>query len=174
MLLLIIVGFARSGKDTVADYLQEKHGFKKFVFSDFIVEEVKKRGLPVSKENLSKIGDEMRAKNGMDVVAKRLWEKAKEFEKVVACGARSVEEVEFLKAHADKVFVVKVVASPEKRFERKSPDEPANEKEFFARDVRDSKRKGLQGVLELTDCTIENNSTLNDLKKAIDDIIAKL
>lgn len=174
MKLIVLTGLARSGKDTVADYLQEQHGFKKLVFSDFLKNEVKKRNLEISKENLAVIGDELRKQNGMGVVAELLWNDAKNFEKVVASGCRSIEEIEFLKKKCNNAVLVAVVADANERFGRKLESDPQNQTDFFARDKRDIENKGLKKVIDLADFTIENNSTLEDLKKNALNLLSKL
>jgi len=163
MIIIALTGLARSGKDTAANVLAERFGFKKLVFSDFLRAEVEGRGLPVNKENMSKVGDELRKAEGMDCVAKRLWLEAKKFEKVVAVGMRSVEEAEFLKGRADSFYLIALKAEPETRFERKSMADPQAEKEFFARDERDVANKGLGKIIELADAIIENDSSVEEL-----------
>lgn len=174
MKLIVLTGLARSGKDTVADYLQEQHGFKKLVFSDFLKAEVKKRGLPISKENLALVGDELRKQKGMGMVAELLWDSAKNFEKVVASGCRSVEEIEFLKKKCHNAVLVAVTADQSKRFDRKLESDPQNQTDFFARDKRDIENKGLKKVIDLADFAIENNSTLEALKKNALLLLSKL
>ena len=72
---IILTGLVKSGKDTVANYLVMKYGFSKYVFSDVIVEEIMKRGIPNTKMNQSVVGDELREQEGMDAIAKRLVKK---------------------------------------------------------------------------------------------------
>ena len=168
MIIIALTGLARSGKDTAANVLEKKFGFKKLVFSDFLRAEVERRGLEISKENMSKVGDELRKAEGMDCVAKRLWLEAKKFEKVVAVGMRSVEEAEFLKGRAGSFYLIALKADPSMRFERKSEADPQAEKDFFARDERDVANKGLGKIIGLADIVIENNSTLDALEKKVE------
>lgn len=173
MQLIILTGKARSGKDTVADYIAEKYGFKKLVFSDFIAREAAKQGLEPSKMNLAKMGDILRKKMGMHAPAELLWEEAKKHEKVVASAARSPEEIEFLKEKADKVLVIEVAAGEDKRFERRDEQDPEKRDEFFSRDRLDLKKKGLKKATSLAEHTITNNSTINDLENQIDEVMDK-
>ncbi len=164
MAVIIVVGLARSGKDTFADYLVEKYGFSKFVFSDMLAEELVKRGEEVTKENMSRLGNELRAKEGMDAVAKRLVEKLKGVgnNKLVLVGPRSVEEVNYVKGKLGKVIVVETYAKKESRFKRRSDKDPGKEKEFFGRDEGDIETKGLGEVLKMTDRILENKGSLKD------------
>ena len=174
MKFIILTGLARSGKDTFADFLEKDFGFKKLVFSDFLKAEVAKRGLEISKENLAIVGDGLRKKDGMSVVARLLWDNAKNFEKVVASGCRSVEEIEFLKRRCKNAVLVCVKAKASERFERKLESDPQNSRDFFARDEMDIQNKGLDKVIELADITIENNSTLEDLKKKAEELVKRI
>ena len=176
MIGIILTGYARSGKDTVADYIAENYGWGKFVFSDCLVDAVKERGMEVNKENMSLVGDELRKERGMDVAARLTYEKAEEAncEKAVFVGARSVEEVDYLKQRLEKVHVVKITADADKRFERKSEKDPQEENDFFARDKRDVEKKGLNKVIDSATHTIENNSDLGELESNICKFIEKV
>ncbi len=169
---IIITGLARSGKDTVANMLKEKE-YSVFVFSDCLFDEVRKRNLELNKMNMSQVGDELRKERGMDVVAQLVFEKAKNAnsEKAVFVGARSLEEVEYLKKNLEKCVLVRVVAESDKRFDRKNSQDAQGRDEFFARDERDVKNKGLGKVIELADEEIENNSDFEALKKDVEKLI---
>ena len=173
---IIVIGLARSGKDTVAEYLERKHGYKKLVFSDLISEELQRQGLEVNKTNMSNIANDMRTQHGMDVLAKRMVEKMKKMreEKFVLVGPRSPEELSYVKKNCSKCIALKVETEREERFERKSEKDPVEMGEFFKRDKNDIENKGLGKLLLMADHTIANNSTINDLEKAIDEVIEKV
>ncbi len=174
MFLIVLVGKARSGKDTVADYIAKKYGFRKLVFSDFIAREAVKRWLEPTKMNLARVGDELRKEMGMAAPAMQLWEEAKKHEKVVASAARSPEEIEFLRGKAENTVVIAVSAENKQRFERRSEKDPRKENEFFERDKLDLRKKGMKKAIQQADYSIENNSTLNVLEKAIDEVMDKI
>jgi len=169
---IIITGLARSGKDTVANMLKKKD-YTVFVFSDCLFDEVKKRNLELNKMNMSRVGDELRTERGMDVVAQLVFEKAKNAnaEKAVFVGARSLEEIEFLKKNLEKGMLVRVVAESDKRFDRKNSQDAQGRDEFFARDERDVKNKGLGKVIDSADEEIENNSGFDALKKDVEKLV---
>ncbi|MCD6434129.1 MAG: hypothetical protein J7L14_00780 [Candidatus Diapherotrites archaeon] len=164
--IVALTGLARAGKDTAADILAKK-GFVKLVFSDFLKEEVRKRNLELNKMNLSIVGDELRAKHGRGVLAKYLWEKAKNYSRVVAVGVRSPEEADYLREKAEKFLLIEISAKPEIRFQRRSDADPQTFEEFMRRDERDIKNKGLAEVLKMADVKIDNNGTIAELEERI-------
>ncbi|MFH1239888.1 MAG: AAA family ATPase [Candidatus Diapherotrites archaeon] len=169
---IIITGLARSGKDTVAKMLHD-FGYDIFVFSDCLFDELRKQNLELTKMNLSQVGDELRTERGMDVVAQLVFEKAKNTnaEKAVFVGARSLEEVEYLKKYLEKCVLVRVVAESDKRFDRKNSQDAQDRVEFFARDERDVKNKGLGKVIDSADEEIENNSDFEALKRDVEKLV---
>jgi dephospho-CoA kinase len=173
MLVLVVVGLARSGKDAAAEYIKKKYKFGKFGFSDLIAEELKKSKIPATKENLMKKGDELR-KDDQGILGKIMAKKIKNRKKVVLVGARSPEEIAYVRKAADKLFVIKIEAKNEKRFSRKSDADPQESFRFFARDKIDIEKKGLQKVLDNADFAVENNGTLEQLYGKIDAIMKKI
>lgn len=176
MKVLVIAGLARSGKDTVADYLAGKYGFSKFVMSDALIAEMQKKGIATGKMNISKFGDELRRKKGMAAVAELVYARIKKSKakKVAIVGPRSAEEIEFFRRKFPGIKIVKVEAGREKRFERKDEKDPKQKKEFFERDERDSRNKGLKKVLGMAKIKISNNSGIDELKKKVDLLAGKL
>ena len=92
-MIICLTSLARAGKDTFADYLVDKYGFIKLNMSDVLRDELKAQGKEGTKEEMSLLGDEWRKLNGMDVVMKRTLEKAKQYDKVIITGVRSIEEL---------------------------------------------------------------------------------
>jgi dephospho-CoA kinase len=163
---IVLVGLARSGKDTVADYLKEKHGFAKLVFSDVLVKEARKKNLPETKMVLVGIGDQMRKKYGMDAVAKKTISSVPDSaKKIVFVGARSPQEFDAVKKSFPNAVLVMVRADKEKRFERKSNSDPCDKISFFERDKIDEEKKGLLELLKKATHEIVNDGSLFELKE---------
>lgn len=171
--LIGLTGFARSGKDTVASYLVKNYGFKAFAFSDIIIEHLKKMNREVTKENMSLLGDELRKEFGNDVMAQFLWERVKNFDKIVITGFRSPAEVAFFKAKT-RCILIYVEADAEIRFRRRTAEDPETKKAFFERDERDKKNKGLDVVIDEADYTLENNGTKEELYRRVDYLWKKI
>jgi len=118
MKIIGVCGKIGAGKDAVADYICRKHGFKKIVMSDLIIEEMKKIGRSVSRENIQKTTREFKAKHGKGIWAEKTIEHARErgFEKIVVTGLRDSEEIPIFRK--EDFTLVFIDASPEVRFKR--------------------------------------------------------
>jgi len=57
-----ITGTLGAGKGQAASYLVKKHKFKHYSVRELIVKEIKKRGLKVNRDNLVKVGNDLRKK----------------------------------------------------------------------------------------------------------------
>lgn len=174
-MIICLTSLARAGKDTFADYLVDHYGFVKLNLSDVLKEELLRQGLEPNKENMSLLGDTWRQKYGMDVVMRKTLENAKKCSNVVITGARSVEEITYLKSNAKDVVVISIKADAKIRFMRKNNDDKQSWSEFFARDQRDIENKGLSKVLGMADYAMTNNfSSKEEFYKEIDKLMAKL
>ena len=170
-MIIGLTGPARSGKDTIANYLVKEYGFKHFDFyRDVFLKEMKRRKLEPTKQNASKLGDELRKERGRGVMAELLYSKI-DAEDAVITGIRSPEEVEFFRSKTPKFYLILVEASPEKRFERRDSTEPSTYSEFLARDERDFKHKGMEAVFLMADYAIENDGTMEELHAKVDEVM---
>lgn len=176
MQAIAFTGLARSGKDTAADYLVKKYGFKKLVLSEQTITELENEGKPLTKINRSLMAESLRKRFGEKILAKRALEKAKErnLQKAVFTGVHQTAEVEFFKKNIEDFNLVAVKANPKKRFGRRTELDAQSEESFFERDRHDTKKFELGKVIDRADHTIENNSTINDLHRSIDELMQKI
>ncbi|MEM0372321.1 MAG: AAA family ATPase [archaeon] len=175
-MILGFTGLARSGKDVAAKYAVEKYGFEHLDFArDALFPEADKRGVEHDKISLSVLGDELRAEGGRGVLAKIIAGKMKEGVNYVITGFRSPEEVDYIRNSTDDdFFLVEVCADKLTRFERRNESDPQKMEDFFARDTRDLHNKGLSDVLKMADFKVENEGTLEELYKSVDELMKKL
>lgn len=178
-MIIGLTGLARTGKDTVAKHLVEKHKFKHFDFNkDVITPEMLARKLEPTKMNASYTANSLREKFGLGILAKKIVELIKEnnFEKgnIIVTGFRDVKEVELAKKEFPEFKLVLLTANSEKRFERKSSEDAADKEKFFSRDKFDTEKAGMDNVFELADFELENNGSLAELQKNIEQMLARL
>ena len=167
-------------------------------FSDQIKDEAKARGIPeksFTREILSRIGTELREKEGPGVLAARIAQKieawpGKERPEVFVCdGVRHPGEVEALRAAFGKRFtLVAVEAEPReivrRLITRRRPDESpdALRSEDGAIRLLEQELNGAPGknapnvgdCISLADVRVANHGTLEDLRRAVAAIFDKL
>jgi dephospho-CoA kinase len=170
--VILTVGFARSGKSTVAKHIGEEYGFKRIGFSDFITKELEKRNLETTKDNMMKYGEQFRQELGEDYLIKQVLEGIKENDKVVISGLRLLNEYEKIKTSFADTKMILVSSIEQNRFDRRK-DTSKTKEEFLARDEHDERVYAMKQVFEKRDYEIENNSSCKDLLEKVDEIIKK-
>lgn len=175
-----IVGPMCSGKSMVAKILGEK-GFFVTSLSDRIREELNKKNIPETRENLQNMGDFLRNKYGADVLSVLSLNLIARKELVVIESIRHPEEINLFKR--DNIKVIAINATPENRFKymqgRGREGDPVTLEEFLEKDKREHTPNGIHamdvpGCLALADILIQNNSTRNDLRREIHQSLATL
>ena len=61
MITIGITGTLGAGKGTIVDYLVKSRGFEHYSVRAFITEEIKRRGLPVNRDSMTQVGNDLRA-----------------------------------------------------------------------------------------------------------------
>ncbi len=174
MAVIIVIGLARAGKDTAADYISEKYGYAKYTFSSVLREMIEKRSEKATKEKMLRLGDMIRKQIGMDAVAKLLDKKISEKDNIVLAGPRSIEEINYFRKKFPLLKLVKVSAGKESRFGRKSRIDPQDAGGFYARDERDVETKGFGKVLDAAEIEIQNTGKKGKLFEQIDAMMGKI
>lgn len=179
-MLIGLTGKNACGKGEVAKYLIQK-GFDYFSLSNVVRDLMKKRKIPITRENMISFANQLRQKYGSSVLADMV---IKHLDMTTNCIIDSIrnpgEVIAFRKI--DKFVLLNIISSPEIRFERikkrNRPGDPKTFEEFQEMEKKELKDKEnfKQQLLEcekLSDYKIENNSSLKQLYKKIDNILNK-
>ncbi|VUT26175.1 MAG: hypothetical protein MOIL_01422 [Candidatus Methanolliviera sp. GoM_oil] len=135
-------------------------------------------------EEIGRFADLLREKEGMDAIAKRSLPRIKEILKdrainiIMIEGIRNLEEVKFFKSSFSDNFILIAIESPDRiRFKRvlkrKREDITRDFESFKRRDTREM-NWGIDRVIEMADIKIKNDSSLEDLKKKVRDVVEML
>jgi len=169
-MIIGLTGKNASGKGEVAKFLQDR-GFVFMSLSDVLRDELKKRHLPVTRDHLTEVGNELREKHGPAVLAERIMEKIGDSSHYVIDSFRNPSEVEAFRRRAD-FLLWSVEASSRMRFDRIKARARENDPMTFADFERVEKREAknldpnkqnLDDCRALADAHIANNHTLDAL-----------
>lgn len=95
-MIIGLTGTFGSGKTTIADHLKSKN-FQYITISDLVRAEAKKQNLPIKRETLQNIGNNMREIHGHNYWAKKVLEKINTNENWIVDGIRNPGEIEELR-----------------------------------------------------------------------------
>jgi len=176
MKICAIVGYAGSGKTTAIEAIRDL-GLV-VTMGDVVRNEAKKRNLEPSGKNIGRMAKELREKEGPGIIAEKCVDliKNKDERVIIVDGVRSISEVNVFRQFW-KFPIIAIVVSEHERFnrlfERGRSDDPKNLNDLKERDKREI-QFGLKEVIENADYKIQNNSTIEDLKKKTRNLILKI
>jgi dephospho-CoA kinase len=179
-LVLGITGRRGSGKDTIANYLKSRHGFRVLTYTnDVLAPELKKMGKEVTRENLIDLALSMRAKGGKFVLTKLICEKIEPKGFWAISGVRYPEEVEYFKtAFGSNFKLVEIACSTRKRFDRVvgrgTKGEGGMTFERFMEIEEKETEKIIGATIKLADFSINNDGTKQEFEKRIDAFAKKI
>ncbi|MBI4135916.1 AAA family ATPase [Candidatus Uhrbacteria bacterium] len=181
-IIIGITGTLGAGKGTIVEHLGKK-GFKHYSVRAYITEEIERRGLPVNRDHMVAVGNDLRAKNSPSYIVEQLYERAqKAGGNCVIESIRTPGEAEALKKKG-VFYLFAVDAKPETRYQRiiarKSATDNVSFKEFLQNEKRemhstDPNRQNLGKCIEMSDFQITNNGTFQELYQSVDKILEKI
>lgn len=182
-MIIGITGPSGSGKGTFVSFLQEKYNFIHFSVSDFLKEKVKEKNYPQGRDSLIKIANEIRKKYGGDYIVKKLYQKAvKSSKNIVIESIRNPIEAKFLKNKKNS-FLLAITADVKTRYKRiikrKSEKDNISFKKFLEQEKRemfskDPSKQNIKRCIEMADYIIDNNKSITNLKKQIEEVIKEI
>lgn len=180
--ILAVVGMPGSGKGTITDHLEDQ-GYPKVYFGGFVYEEVAARGLDIVKDE-KEVREDMRAKEGKEVFAKRAAKRARESfaegeQLVVFDGVYSWSEWKYLNEQFGEDLVTLAVftdkATRYKRFAaRKDKHRMYTEDDARRRDFEEIENLEKGGPIAIADHTFVNDGTLEDLTAKVDELLEEI
>lgn len=175
MKIYVTTGMPGAGKEEFLRCCEER-GAKVIRMGDIVRARAKQLGLDPSDASVGTLANEERRRYGKDVWAKRTIQFVGG-KTVCIDGSRNPEEIDaFKKAFGEDLKVVAIHSSPKTRHERLKArgrhDSPQSEAEFDVRDRREL-TWGLGEVIALADFMIVNESTTEELRKRICDLLDK-
>jgi len=180
-MIIGITGTDGAGKGTVVAYLATR-GYAYYSSRDFIVAEINRQKLPVSRNQMRLTANQLRQQHGNEFVVKQAYEKARAEGQtnVVIESIRAFAEAEYLKAHGGVLLAVD--ADQELRYQRvqqrRSESDQVTFSEFVAHEElekNDPDPHGMQKakVIEMADHIIINDSNVDELHSQVNAFLSK-
>ncbi|MBI3623262.1 AAA family ATPase [Candidatus Pacearchaeota archaeon] len=181
-MIIGVTGTLGAGKGTVSDFLISK-GFKHYSVREFIAKEIEKRGLPVNRNTLVEVANDLRERNSPSFIAEQIYDNAKSSgNNCIIESLRTPGEINALRNKGDFALIA-IDADPLVRYERISIRQSETDKvsfvEFISNEQRemtsiDPNKQNLSKCIEMADFKIINNGSFSDLKKDLEIILEKI
>ena len=166
-----ITGSFGAGKGAAVEFLVNEKNFIHYSVSGFITEEIIRRQLPVNRDSMIIVANDMRAKYGPSYFIDTLYARAKEDRgDVVIESLRAVAEVKRLKELGG--LVIGIDADSVVRYERSAARgslkdgvsfEKWSSQEKEESNTDDETKQNIFGALKESDFIIKNNGTIKEL-----------
>lgn len=178
-MILGITGTIGAGKGTLVDYLVTQKGFEHHSVREFLLEEIKKRGLPEHRGSMRDVGNELRREHHPAHVVETLHKRAGA--NAIIESVRTVGEAEFLKALG--ASIVAIDADKQSRYDRAVARGSSTDKVTFEQFVEEEDREmastepwdmNVFAVMDMADFRIQNDGTEAELHAKIDEMLATL
>lgn len=174
-----ITGSNGAGKGTIVEYLVKEKKFKHFWVTGLLIEEINKREMPVNRDSMRVVANDLRDKFGSGYLAEELLRRAEKSEdSIIIESIRTLGEIKKLKEKG--AIILAVDAKPKLRYERillrKSEKDDVSFEEFVEQEKKewtsdDPNKQNLLACKKVADYVIENNGTFEELNEKIEKIL---
>lgn len=182
-LILAFVGMAGSGKGTCVKHVVERTKAPFIYFGGMVYDEVNRRGLDIVKDEKT-VREDMRAKEGPAVLAKRVAQKTRDYladghNRVVLDGLYSWTEYTYLAGQFGDRLVTVAVAAPralrwQRILDRKDTHRVYTLDDIKARDIAEIENLEKGGPIANANYTVLNRTTPEDLFAQLDDVLREI
>jgi dephospho-CoA kinase len=179
-MIIGLTGTLCAGKDTVADYLEEK-GFGHVSLSAILREKAAERGIEITLDNLTKFGNSLKETESELFLVKEAMNGINSDENTVISSIRQPGEIDFLKTQKD-FYLIFVDANPKIRFDRlllrNRPEDPKTFEKFMENEEK--QMDGKSGGMNLSYCKqsadfiLENNDSREEFERDLENILERV
>lgn len=183
MIIIGITGTLGSGKGTIVDYLVRNFHFGHFSVRAYVTEEILARGLPVSRDTMVVVANDLRARHSPSYIVDELYRQAlQEGRDAIIESIRTPGEVDSLKQKGN-FYLFAVDANPLLRYERirmrKSETDCISFDTFLEDEQReysseDPNKQNLRRCIEMADFCFDNNGTVERLYLQVQETIDQI
>ena len=172
-----------AGKGTIVDYLTSQHGFKHYSVRGYLIKIIEQRGMPVNRDSMVIVANELRANNKPSFIAEELFKEAVlDGGNCIIESIRTVGEITELRTK-DNFTLFSVDAERNIRYERivkrgSETDmvsyETFTENEEREMNTDDPNKQNLGACMKLADHHFRNNGTFEELYHQLDSALGQL
>lgn len=183
MLIIGITGTLGAGKGTIVDYLVREKGFCHYSVRDYITKEITKRDLPVNRDSMVIVANDLREKNTPSYITDQLYEQAIQTGRnCIIESIRTPGEVESLRKKGN-FYLFAVDAESKERYHRiilrNSVTDNVSFETFLENELRemngnDPNKQNLHQCIQMADYVLNNDQSIELLHQQIEDILQSI
>jgi len=180
MLIIGITGTLGAGKGTIVDYLMRQKNFSHYSVRAFLIKEIEKQNLPVNRDSMVLVANELRERHAPSYITDCLYEEAKKSNhNSIIESIRTPGEVVSLRQKGSFLLIA-VDADITIRYQRVtlrgSETDHIGFEEFAANEARemnsnDPNKQNLRKCIEMADIRIENDGNITQLHERLEETL---